>query len=1169
MEKSIILVSLLLLALIPVEAQMKAPADWFGYENVFGVKNGQRHYDYDVKTIYSSAPANVLWPGEKISFTFQIISNIKQNIDVKAQVLIIRYGTKGIPNDVWLPEIYKIEDVQSLETDIKITPGGYVNIDVVPDIPDTFGGYAVVLDLGKHGRQVATSFVRSIKPSPVRMQYPKQSLDNLGPEFLSRVGVQAIRYGIPYYPTSFQNYRNEMRRIDGELKKYKDNNITVLLMFGEGTGYTLTPLGTSRPHLDDNSSFMRTKQDQVWLPELDGDFKKYVKEICLNHGWPNGPVTAVSLWNEPWEGLSISGWQADMIRYREIYMAMAEGVMEARKEGIDVLIGGGDSGSNAWDKFFADGKMDMLPVFDFLSIHYQGMESPVLHPEWNNRKDHKGRVLIWDTESWVGNSDDRIGLVVAANRSAGYDRSMGIFGGYMYSGDPHRARQSQEIRTLVGTEVLPAVHCSWSPAAAMGAVQSMIGERDFKELLFKNGLPWIMVFEGYENNPDDGTVVIAGDLGDAFGKENILFRSVGLKDGKLLLKANPDFRLYDFYGNIVAPVAGKYEIPLTGKGYYLRTNGKKGTFGKLIAALKTANIEGYEPVEIVAKDFTKPLSSQPTADLVITNILNRKISGRLQIDVENLLVSYPEKITLHPNETKNIKMKVIGGEAGTNNSYPLEIRFDAGSDGTAVHKEKIHVNFISKKTIEVDGILTDWEGALPQTVNGSGTASITLTEAAWYPFMEFDRNASGFASAYLAYDDKYFYFAAKVADQTPDEGTYRFETRNDDDFFYPEISCMSTINAMQPVEKQQIVLPDNRKALQHPDGSGRIMNYIENSPTVQSIGVDLDLPDNQFTRTAFYLPDIGQFNIGVVVYDRDTGKEILTHKLPKVWEGAYLIMDLSGNIRVRFSAEGWWYTVKLSGIFFDGQRPNTTGKTAAYMIGKDFETTGNWESAYGSNGYYIIGAPPKLPGNIKCVPAQFDEKIALRWPENVRRFSYRKRPVLPDASSGEPADNILIAFNVLPIGTDGMDSHPKGTMPGYTGYKCTDYEYALNKIAPKYGGGFEIWRMLVPGMPRKHFYPRQPKSAYDGPVKDGKLIIRRDGNTLYTECAIPWSELPDVKNALDKGDVIKFSFRVNDNGAQSACLELARGRSVSKKNSRAFHPDWKEHWANELEFGFE
>jgi hypothetical protein len=168
---------------------------------------------------------------------------------------------------------------------------------------------------------------------------------------------------------------------------------------------------------------------------------------------------------------------------------MANGVLEARKEETDVLIGGCDSNSNAWDKLFADGSMKFLPVFDFLSIHYQGMDSPCLYPQWNNRKDYKGRVLIWDTESWVGNTDDRIATVVATNRSAGYDRSMGIYGGYMIS-RPHTGEGvKQHIRTIGGSKEIDAVPCVWSQAAAMGAVQHLIGERDFKELLFRDGLP--------------------------------------------------------------------------------------------------------------------------------------------------------------------------------------------------------------------------------------------------------------------------------------------------------------------------------------------------------------------------------------------------------------------------------------------------------------------------------------------------------------------------------------------------------------------------------------------------------------------------------------------------------------------------------------------------------
>lgn len=1204
MKTKQLIIYLLILPFFTLHAQMKKPHEWINYESVMGVKNGLRQYDYDIKTIFSNTPANVLWPEEKINLSFQLINNLDKQIQTTAKIYLVHYGTQGIPNDIWIPEIFKIDESLVQETTISIVPNGYMNIDLSPDVPKVMGGYAIVFDLGKYGRQLATSFVRSIKPTPVQMQYPKQSLDDLGVDFLSRVGVQAIRYGLSYHPTEFSGYQEKMRQVDEDMKKYKENNITVLAMFESGP--TLMPFGTTRPHLDENGIFRRTKQDLVWSPDSDPDFKKFVQEVCRKYGWPKGPVTAVALWNEPWEGISISGWQSDMIRYREIYKAMAEGVIEARKEGADVLIGGCDSNSNAWDKFFSDGTMDMLPIFDFLSIHYQGMESPVLYPEWNNRKDHKGRVLIWDTESWVGNTDDRIGLVVAANRSTGYDRSMGIYGGYMYSGDPHNGYGKETVRTPNGTEQISPVYTTWSPAAAMGAVQYMIGERDFNELLFKNGLPWIMVFDGYNKNPDDGTVVIAGDLGESFGYENILYRGVrGLKekeekiqirqkmeslpkesteykklrneletykplqDGKLTIKANPNFVVYDFYGNIIQPQNGLYQIPLTYKGYYIRTNGKKGTFNQLLSSLKSSRIEGYEPVEVIAKDFTSPIQEHPEMKLVLTNILNRSISGTLQVTMDNLQISYPAEISFKPNETKTIKVKVSSGNANSSNTYPATIYFNAGKDGIATHWEDMHVNYIYRKSITVDGNLDEWQEAIPQTIKSSGASSISLTEAAWFPFQKFDTNAEGFSNAYLAYDDQYFYFAAKVADKTPNAGTMKFENRNDDTFFYPEKSYKQTIRAMHAVEIKTNPRADNQEALQQPEGNGRMLNYIENTETTQSIGVSLDLPSDTYTRTSLFFPNVNQQRMEIVVSDSETGQDLLTQQIEKVWNGAYLTLDLAGKVTIRCSTLGWWYTAKLGGIFFDKAGNNQDGKASAQMVAKDFDTKGNWKPVYGKSGYHIIGIPSSLPEGISCQIIEADDLIELKWPKGVRNFTYRTRPVLPDATANQPSDNILIAFNVLPIGEDGMEANPKGTMPGYTGYKCTDYEYALNTVAPQYGGGFEIWRMLVPGMPRKHFYPRQPKSGSDGPVRDGKLIARREGNTLYTECAIPWNEIPDVKKALDKGEKIKFSYRVNDDGAGGACMELARKRSVSKKNSRAFHPDWKEHWANEVEFGFE
>ena len=115
-----------------------------------------------------------------------------------------------------------------------------------------------------------------------------------------------------------------------------------------------------------------------------------------------------------------------------------------------------------------------------------------------------------------------------------------------------------------------------------------------------------------------------------------------------------------------------------------------------------------------------------------------------------------------------------------------------------------------------------------------------------------------------------------------------------------------------------------------------------------------------------------------------------------------------------------------------------------------------------------------------------------------------------------------------------------------------------------YGGGTEIFCLQRPGMMRKHFFPRQPKASIDGgPVKgEAKLVVKDN----IVECAMPWSELPEVKERLDAGLPVKFSFRVNNGGD---AFELAAGRSVSKQNPLTFHNDWSTHWANEVEFGWE
>ena len=470
-----------------------------------------------------------------------------------------------------------------------------------------------------------------------------------------------------------------------------------------------------------------------------------------------------------------------------------------------------------------------------------------------------------------------------------------------------------------------------------------------------------------------------------------------LSGATLTLPASADYGLYDFYGNPVAARDSRIVVPLDGRGFFLRGSGRPGGFARLLAAIRVSRIEGIPPLAIVAHDLTAPVETGPALHLTLTNVLNRPVTGRLAVTVGGLRVR-PENqvLTLGANQTRELSLPVSGTPVPSN-SYPLAVTFTAVDSAPQQQQETLHVNVLAWRTITVDGNLNDWQDVLPQTIIATGAGGPTLTEQAWLPFQSYDsRIQSGLATAYLAYDDRNFYFAAKVADATPAPGTVRFATRDDDQYFYPAVSYLS--------------------------GSAR--------------------------------------------------------------------------------------------------------KTEA----------------------------GKIEGGEK----------EMAWPPGVRRYSYRKNPDLP-AGNAPNIDNIQLAFNVLPPDQKRYYLTVPGTMPGFVSTQDTDYEYALSAVAPQYGGGTEVWQLAAPNIPLKHFYPRQPRAPGEGAVNGASLVIRRDGDTLLYECAIPWTSMPGVRQRLQQGQTIKFSYWVN-NDAGGPTMELSKGRSVAKRNM-SFHVDWVEHWANELEFG--
>ena len=157
MKKLLALLCLTAIGLTPVHAQMVTGSGMEDFAKSFGLSAK----GWSVQQTGCSVGANALWPGEEGTFTFFLKPG--QPFKGQVKVDVIHYGTKGKPGDWWKPVVFKIADTSSTTVDVDLpAEGGTVT--VRPRIGDTFGGYALILDLGEQGRAFAATCVRVPKP---------------------------------------------------------------------------------------------------------------------------------------------------------------------------------------------------------------------------------------------------------------------------------------------------------------------------------------------------------------------------------------------------------------------------------------------------------------------------------------------------------------------------------------------------------------------------------------------------------------------------------------------------------------------------------------------------------------------------------------------------------------------------------------------------------------------------------------------------------------------------------------------------------------------------------------------------------------------------------------------------------------------------------------------
>jgi len=122
---------------------------------------------------------------------------------------------------------------------------------------------------------------------------------------------------------------------------------------------------------------------------------------------------------------------------------------------------------------------------------------------------------------------------------------------------------------------------------------------------------------------------------------------------------------------------------------------------------------------------------------------------------------------------------------------------------------------------------------------------------------------------------------------------------------------------------------------------------------------------------------------------------------------------------------------------------------------------------------------------------------------------------------------------------------------GFHAVPDTDYEYSLYLCQD---GKSECWRLLAPGVPRMHDFPRCPRGAHaTGVVRGARHVVRQDGKVRIYELAIPKAELADLH--LAAGTTFGFVFRVGNNDGPN--IDYATDKAVTKVNGLSLHPYWE------------
>ena len=206
--------------------------------------------------------------------------------------------------------------------------------------------------------------------------------------------------------------------------------------------------------------------------------------------------------------------------------------------------------------------------------------------------------------------------------------------------------------------------------------------------------------------------------------------------GTMSIAGANNMQAYDYIGNRITDLGN---IPLNpSQVVYLLAN---MTSDEMTAALANANVSLKKEIRVTPLSMDGPVIAGRTIDFKMENVVNKVRTVNFSFTPPSgfSMESTSSTVELQPAEIRVIRFEIASATANPKNLYNLSFSATANSK-TITNKWTIQSAYAPKKTIAVDGNLSDWDSIAPTTMGG------------------------GNYTMRLAWDDNNLYFAAEIAD---------------------------------------------------------------------------------------------------------------------------------------------------------------------------------------------------------------------------------------------------------------------------------------------------------------------------------------------------------------------------------------------------------------------